>query len=112
MTQEEIVFLKEYEPNFTTAINSNYSRNIVKSKLLKMLDIYKRETGRDYNLCTHCSTSILAFLKLIGKVYFDKVQEGNEPILEISELQNVVTEKENNKRKNTKKNGKYSSGQM
>lgn len=102
MTQEELKFLSEFEPNFKTAIYSNYSRNIVKSKLTKMLEIYKRVTGRDYNLCTHCNTSILSFLKLIGKVYFDSVQEGTEPNLETNELEKPVTKKENKKKKNIK----------
>lgn len=107
MTQEEIIFLSEFENNFKTAINSNYSRNIVKSKLEKMLDIYKRETGRDYTLCTHCTSSILLFLRLIGEVYFNTVQKGNETELKTNELQNVVTKKENNKVKNRRKNAKY-----
>lgn len=103
MTQEEFDFLKEFEGNFKTAINSNYSRNIVKGKLEKMHSIYKRVTGREYSLCTHCPNSILQFLKLIGGVYFKEVQVRNEPILKTNELQNVVTEKENNKMKNIKK---------
>lgn len=112
MLKEDIEFLREYENNFNTAINNNYSRNIVKSKLLRMLDIYKRETGRDYNLCTHCSTSVLSFLKLIGRVYFDMVQKGNEPILEINKLPNAVTDMENNNVKKNKRNGKYTTSKM
>ena len=104
MTQEELQFLSEFEPNFKTAINSNYSRNIPKSKLEKMVEIYKRETGRNYSLCTHCTTSILTFLRLIGELYFDTVQEGNETKLEINELQKTVTKMENKKKKMKKKN--------
>lgn len=113
MTKEEIKFLEQFENNFTTAIKSNYARNIVKRDLLKMLEIYKRETGRDYNLCTHCPNSVLLFLRLLGEVYFDIVQKGNEQVLEISELQNVVTEKENNKSKKSKmKNAKHTTKQI
>lgn len=108
MTKEDIQFLSEFEPNFKTAINSNYSRNIVKSKLEKMLEIYKRETGRNYSLCTHCTTSILTFLRLIGEVYFDHkndlVQDGTEPNLKINELQKTVTDMEIKKKKIKKKN--------
>lgn len=104
MTKEDIQFLSEFEPNFKTAINSNYSRNIVKSKLEKMLEIYKRETGRNYSLCTHCTTSILTFLRLIGELYFDTVQDGTEPNLKINELQKTVTNMENKKKKMKKKN--------
>lgn len=104
MTIEEVDFLKQFETNFNTAIKSDYTRNIVKKDLLKMLDIYKRETGRDYNLCTHCNTSILSFLKLLGKVYFDKVREGNEPVLKTNDLQKTVAKKENKKKKINIKN--------
>lgn len=107
MTQEDIKYLKQFENNFRTAINSNYSRNIIKKDLEKMLGIYKRVTGRDYTLCTHCTTSILTFLRLIGEVYFDTVQKGNETELNTNELQNVVTEKENNKVKRNRRNAKY-----
>lgn len=99
MTKEELKFLSGFESNFNTAINSNYSRNIVKSDLNKMLEIYKKETGRNYTLCTHCTTSILSFLRLIGEVYFNTVQEGNETKLKINELENSVTKKENKKKK-------------
>ena len=112
MTQEDLNFLKEYESNFTTAIKSDYTRTIVKPKLEKMLGIYEKETGKRYNLCTHCSISVLAFLKVVGKMYFDIVQQENEPILEINDLQKTVTKTENKKEKTIKKNGKYKSGEM
>lgn len=101
MTKKELEFLSEYEQHFKTAINSNYTRNIVKSALEKMLDIYQRESGKQYKLCAHCPVSILGFLKVVGKMYFDIVQRGNEPILEINDLQKT----ENKKEKKIKKNG-------
>lgn len=110
MTVEEIEFLKQYEHNFKTAIESNYSRNVVPSALKKMLDIYQRETGKKYSLCTHCPTSILGFLKVMGKVYRD--QKGNEPILNINDLQNTVTDLENNEVKNIKENAKHTTKQI
>lgn len=110
MTVEEIEFLKQYEHNFKTAIESNYSRNVVPSALKKMLDIYQRETGKKYSLCTHCPASILGFLKAMGKVYRD--QKGNEPILIINDLQNTVTDLENNEVKNIKENAKHTTKQI
>lgn len=105
MTNKELEFLSEYEQHFKTAINSNYTRNIVKSALEKMLDIYQRESGKQYKLCTRCPVSILGFLKVVGKMYFDIVQRGNEPVLEINDLQETVTKTENKKEKKIKKNG-------
>lgn len=103
MTQEDIKYLEAYEQNFTTAINSNYSRNIVSSALDRMLEIYQKETGTSYRLCKSCTSSVLSFLKQIGKLYFKAVQEGKETKVTDNELEKVVTQMENKKVKKTKK---------
>ena len=97
MTQEDIKYLEAYEQNFTTAINSNYSRNIVSSALDRMLEIYQRETGTSYRLCKSCTSSVLSFLKQIGKLYFKAVQEEKEPDVITNELEKSVTNMENKK---------------
>lgn len=112
MTVEQLEYLKQYEHNFKTAIESNYTRSIPPSVLKKMLDIYQEETGDKYNLCTHCSISKLHFLKKVGKLYFEIVRKGNEPILNINELQNTVTDLENNEVKNIKENAKHTTKQV
>lgn len=106
MNIEDIKWLKSFETNFRTAINSNYSRNILESQLRKMVDIYEKETGKKYTLCYHCSTSILYFLKDIGKIYFDAVQTGNESTLSDSELEKTVTVMEGNTKESTASNTK------
>ena len=121
MTQEDIKWLKQFESNFKTAINSNYSRNILDSQLRKMVEIYESITGKKYNLCYHCSTSILGFLKDMGRIYFQKVQAGNEPDVNINELEKSVTEMElntkdstttdTNKRKKSMRNAKHTTKQ-
>lgn len=100
MTKEDIKYLETYERNFITAINHNYTRNMVGSVLDTMLEIYERETGKKYKLCKSCTSSVIQFLKVIGKIYLD--QKGNEPAVIVSELENTVTEKENKKKKNKK----------
>ena len=107
MTKEDLEYLKQFENNFNTAINSDYTRNIVKSDLLKINEIYKRETGKTFNLCTHCKSSILSFLRIVGRVYFDIVQKGNELELKTSELEKTVANMENNKVKKIRKNAKH-----
>lgn len=107
MTVEQLEYLKQYEANFKTAIESNYTRSIPPSILKKMLEIYQEETGDKYNLCTHCPISKLHFLKKVGKLYFKLVQKGNEPILVINELQETVTDLENNNVKKNKKDVKH-----
>ena len=92
MSGEDIKYLSQFESNFNTAIKSNYSRNILSSQLKKMVEIYENETGCKYNLCLHCSSAVLGFLKDLGKLYFKKVQEGFEPELNNNELEETVTE--------------------
>ena len=111
MTQEDIKYLEAYEQHFKTAINSNYTRNVVSSALDRMLEIYQKETGTSYRLCKSCTSSILNFLKQIGKLYFKVVQDGKETNVTVNELEKVVTQKErsectqmeNKKVKKTKK---------
>lgn len=101
ISKENFKWLSQFESNFRTAINSNYTRNILESQLRKMVEIYELSTGKKYSLCYHCSSDILAFLKVIGKIYLD--QKGNETQLKDNELQNKVAKKE-------KKNGKSTKG--
>lgn len=111
MKTEDLKWLKSFESNFRTAINSNYSRNVLESQLRKMVQIYEQETGKKYTLCYHCSTSVLYFLKDMGKLYFEKVQAGNEQELDINELDDKVTNTKNNTTKNTKRNAKHTTKQ-
>ena len=68
MTKEEIEYLSKFERNYYTALHSNYTSAIWNDDLNAMLNIYKKYKG-DYNLCKHCSASILAFVKKVGLMY-------------------------------------------
>lgn len=113
-TQEDIQYLSKFESNFNTAIKANYTRNIPKKDVEKMVEIYNRVNGKTLKLCSYCSSSVLSFLKDIGKEYFE-VQAGIEPQLETNELAETVaiveTNTKNNTTKNTKKNAKYTTKQ-
>jgi hypothetical protein len=110
MLREDYEYLKEFESNFNTAINSNYTRNIPQSKLEKILEIYQKEVGKGYKVCLHCSSVVVSFLKDVGKLYFS-VQEGFENNMIVNELDEKVTNKDNERgtkevkrvRKNTTK---------
>lgn len=106
MTQEDIKWLSKFETNFKTAINSNYSRNILEGSLNKMKEIYEIETGKKYSLCVHCTGNVLELLRLLGGLYFNAVQTGNEPEVITNELENSVTDMELNTKNNTAKNTK------
>lgn len=131
-TQEDIQYLSKFESNFNTAIKANYTRNIPKKDIEKMVEIYNRVNGKTLKLCSYCSSSVLYFLKDIGQQYFNVVQKGIEPQLETNELAETVTvmtqcnggmtedtdvakakedNTKNNTTKNTKKNAKYTTKQ-
>lgn len=123
-TQEDIQYLSKFESNFNTAIKANYTRNIPKKDVEKMVEIYNRVNGKTLKLCSYCSSSVLSFLKDIGQQYFNAVQKGIEPQLETNELAKEVAVTENtdvakakedntknNTTKNTKKNAKYTTKQ-
>ena len=69
ISKEDMLFLKQFEMNFKTAIEGNWSRNIPESQLKRMIEIYENETGNKHNVCTHCQSSILRFLKMMGALY-------------------------------------------
>lgn len=100
ISKSDMKWLSQFESNFNTAIKSNYTRNILESQLRKMVEIYETTTGKQYRLCVHCTSSVLAFLKLIGKMYLD--QKGNETALKGKELENKVAKKESNNGKSSK----------
>lgn len=104
INKDDMKWLSQFENNFNSAIKSNYSRNILVSQLNRMQEIYELSTGKRYDLCTHCSSSVLSFLKVIGKIYLD--QKGFETTLKDNELKNVVT----NKEVKVKRNGKSTKG--
>lgn len=74
-TKRELEYLKEFENNFHTAINHQYTRNIASKQLDELISIYKRVTDNpNFKLCKHCSTNILSFIKTLGKIYFEQIQ--------------------------------------
>ena len=84
MTKEEIEYLSKFERNYYTALHSNSTSAIWNDDLNAMLNIYKKYKG-DYNLCKHCSASILAFVKKVGLMY----EEENNKIAK--EEENKIT---------------------
>ena len=69
MTKQDRNFLKEYELNFKTAVNSDYSRNMPTAAIQRLEQIYFNETSialKTNYTCGHC---VLKTLKTIGKWY-------------------------------------------
>ena len=65
-----------------------------------MIKIYEEVTGSKVYMCKYCTSDVLNFLKMIGKLYFDKKEQvGKEQELTTNDLQKVVAkiERKNNK---------------
>lgn len=70
ITKEEMDFLSRYENNFKCALGADYTRPIPEVHLKRMVEIYEREKGiNKYNICYHCSSSILRFVKAMAVLY-------------------------------------------
>ena len=84
MTQEQLNILSKYESNFKTALEHNYTKNIPSRELDVLQKIYEEHINNTYHFCKHCATSILNFMKRLGKAYeneiikIEKQEEENE----------------------------------
>lgn len=100
LTDNELNILNKYEDRMRTAVYSDYARNCVSSDLDRLLEIYNKVKGINSRLNKSCSSCQLTFLKQIGRWWFEykenlnKVVEEPEPILNINELENGVTNNE------------------
>lgn len=104
MTEKQFEYLKQFESNFFTSINHNYSTNVQSSDLDKMIKIYEEVTGSKVYMCKYCTSDVLNFLKRIGKLYFDKKEQvGKEQELTTNDLQKAVAKIERKNNKNKKK---------
>lgn len=96
MKENNIEYLKKFEDNFNTAIKSNYTRAITSSDKIRMKEILLEETGENFPLSMSCGLCTLKLVKKVGQLYFNSIKETIElePILNINELENKVTNME------------------
>ena len=82
ITKEEMDFLSRYENNFICALRADYTRAIPNVHLKRMVEIYEREKGiNKYNICYHCSSAILRFVKAMAVLYNEnKEKNGKQTI--------------------------------
>ena len=100
MTKEEIEYLSKFERNYYTALHSNYTSANWNDDLNATLNMYKKYKG-DYNLCKHCSASILAFIKKVGLMYEEEKNKiaKEEENAKKNEWESNSQRKKGNKRK-------------
>lgn len=87
MKQENYNYLKKFDDNMITASKAGYSRNISRKEIKRIVEIYKEETGREYNdnpYCSGCMVNILTELKGMYDSHRHKVDD-TESIIEYKE---------------------------
>lgn len=109
ITKEEMDFLSRYENNFICALRADYTRAIPNVHLKRMVEIYEREKGiNKYNICYHCSSSILRFVKAIGVLYNENKEKNGKQTIQTQgngedKVHKLAREQESNTEKTTSK---------
>lgn len=75
MTKDNFKYLQSFAQRFECASKYNYLHAIPSSDLDKLMKIYEIEKGKKYVLCKHCSTSVLAFVKVMAKIYNEELRK-------------------------------------
>ena len=70
MKTKNTKYLKDFEPDFITAMFHSYTRQIPTSILMEIDRIYTEETGKSLRTNFSCSGCILKLMRSIGKLYF------------------------------------------
>lgn len=94
MTNEQYQVLTKYHKFLYTSFYSDYCSLLLSKDLDVLLGIYKELFNVNYNLCRHCSSSVLNMMKRIAKEYFEHGEN-----LQIQDRRTDT----NRKRKKTKK---------
>lgn len=70
MKNKNTKYLKDFEPDFITAIFHSYTRQIPTSTLMEIDRIYTEESGKSLRTNFSCSGCILKLIKQMGILYF------------------------------------------
>lgn len=70
MKTKNTKYLKDFEPDFITAMFHSYTRQIPTSTLMEIDRIYIEETGKTLKTNFSCSGCILKLIKQMGILYF------------------------------------------
>ena len=82
MKEENVKYLKNYEPEMGMALWGRYVRNIPQSILKEVARIYKEETGKDIDVNYSCGNCILNLMTRTAKIYYkanpERIPEGHK----------------------------------
>lgn len=83
MNNKDFNFLKNFDENFYTAIQSNFSRNISRSNLERFSEIIEKETGKQNNVNYNCSVCCLTLIKKMADIYYKEKNKREEKEKEV-----------------------------
>ena len=86
-SKEELETLKEYETRLYSAVHSNFARHLSSTTLDRIKTIFESAGGSGFTPNWSCSHCTLAFLKLVGKKYFE-----DKTKLDLSETKKATEE--------------------
>lgn len=106
---EEIDLLKEYERYFYTVIYLKYKSGTKHPFNVRLQEIYEKHTGVQEKINWSCPSCAYAYYKKVGELYYDSIEQNKkevgiepEPALNISKLDNSVTNNETKPKENAK----------
>lgn len=92
LTKEQYEYLNQFEDRFICATKSNYCRNVQRSDLENLKNIYEDLIEDTYRMSMSCSTCILNLIKRLAIPYFE-YQTNNNGREETGIQENRETEK-------------------
>ena len=89
-TKEQLDGLKQYEDIFFRAVHQDYYRSMNSKTLDAMKEVYDSTADKPYDgnwFCNHC---VLAFLKVIGRKYYDDLDAYGKQAVKLVEVLDEV----------------------
>ena len=112
--QEQLDILQKWEESFFTATVAKYYRNIATKSLETIKSVYDQVADEPYPANWSCNHCILAFLRTVGKKYFEDrdalVKKATELVKAMDEVfddvEDIPDDEEPKPKKTTKKKPK------
>lgn len=104
MTDKDFEYCQKYELNLTTAVESDYARNMLRVEYEELMDIYNRTTGENFRTNLTCSHCCLKLLKKIGRLYFDEKARRDALVADTPDAKNTSKGKQSKRTKTVKSN--------
>lgn len=78
-TAEELVILKQAEPQLLRYQYGHYVSGCSSALFAKLVDIYKKHTGQARRICSYCTGDIADVFSYLAKRYFAENAQAAKP---------------------------------